>query len=65
MGKGKLGLDLILWCYYIHILTEYCGRIVGMCLSSEVLLFVAIDIVVEDCYCRYLLFSSVALLVFC
>lgn len=36
-----------------------------MCLSSEVLLFVAIDIVVEDCYCRYLLFSSVALLVFC
>lgn len=36
-----------------------------MCLSSEVLLFVVIDIVVEDCYCRYLLFSSVALLVFC
>lgn len=35
-----------------------------MRLSSEVLLFVGIDIVVEDC-CRYLLFSSVAFLIFC
>lgn len=33
-----------------------------MCLSSEVLLFVVIDIVVEDC-CRYLLFSSVPFLI--
>ena len=36
-----------------------------MRLISEVLLFVVIDIAVEDCYCRYLLFSSVAFLVFC